>query len=94
MIVLCPFQNPHPQNLGWTENSLRVLARVDRRRAVREGGRGRALEVAREGRVGIITIIVLLACERTCLFTLRVKQSMCQLDIKTCVDPFEEKKVS
>ena len=61
MIVLCPFQNPHPQNLGWTENSLRVLARVDRRRAVREGGWGRALEVAREGGAGISTMIVLLA---------------------------------
>ena len=57
MIVLCLFQNPHPQNLGWTENSLRVLARVYRRGAVREGGWGRALEVAREGGTAIITII-------------------------------------
>ena len=46
--------------------------------------------MARKGRVGISTIIILLACERTCLFTLRVKQSMCQLGIKHCVDSFEK----
>ena len=55
-----PYQSAPPQNLSWTENSLGVLARVDRRRAVREGGWGRALEVAREGRAGIIIIIIII----------------------------------